>query len=178
MTKRLLSAAVALLMVLALVPVSVFAADRVNAKDESDYHVTYTGEHLTINDPQVGDPFYWIMSAEGWSDVFAAWFLIDYDENYLEPYNSNAFNYTWSAGIRAAIVASQNDGTQTSDMFQMGATPAYEGQTGDVPVGEAGNIYLNCGLYLTTFEYGGVQESGNLFRMRCSFARLPLPPRA
>ncbi len=88
MTKRLLSVAIAILMVLAIVPMTVFAA-------ESDAHnaVTYSAvpQVESITDPKVGDTFRVAYNVSEGSGMWGGLIYVKFDNRYIttKSYDGN-----------------------------------------------------------------------------------------
>ena len=102
--------------------------------------------------------------------MFSGRWLVDYDENYINPVG---YSVTWSGGITAAVNDAWDEGDESSDKPAFVCNAAYEGATGGVPVGEAGNMYTQIGMYLTSFQSLGLQVGGDFIRMQYQWVALP-----
>lgn len=142
----------------------------VTALYEVAYTTGFTGDALEFTDPQVGDTFYWMLSVDEGSGLGSGRWLIDYDENYFKP---TAYSLTWSGGITAQITEAWDNDEAYSDIPQFACNVNYEGNTGTYPAGEAGNMYCNLGMYITTYEYMGVQMGGPMVRLNMKWLAVP-----
>ena len=141
MTKRLLSVAVAVLMVLALVPMSALAKT-VGFKSDMDaqYAVTYSiTAPEEIESPSVGDKFYMYLYVSANSGLEAGQFMVEYNYDYLD-----AIGYNSSAAGSVGRLSSTGYNNGTTDKFTVYVPDGssipydYEGGTGANPHGEAG----------------------------------------
>jgi len=170
MTKRLLSVALAVLMVLALVPMSVFA----QASDaDATYELTCSIEAPeTVDNPAVGDTLdvYFCIS-EG-SGLESGQFAIEFNHDYLTV---TGYNSTFTGSVNKLATTAYKAGT--SDKFgctaPSGDAMNYEGMTGGNPFGEAGHWYANWLCGVTTYEYDGCQVGGRLMRVRFTWNEIP-----
>ncbi|MBO4563478.1 MAG: dockerin type I repeat-containing protein [Clostridia bacterium] len=154
--KKILALILALAMTAAIVP----AAFAVGTDDVS---VTYTGATVDATGVAVGGTFYWTLSVSEHSQLFSGHWLIDYPEEYFTP---TAQSTTWSGGLTSMINATWDDENAWSDKASFVCNMEYEGGTGTNPVGEAGNMYSTVGMYLTTFDFWGVQMGGPFVRIK------------
>lgn len=161
--KKTIAFIMAALMALALCP----AALAVEAQDVS---VTYTGGVVDATEFSVGGTFYWTCDLSEYSHLFSAQWLIDYPEEYITPI---AASTTWSGGLTYLINQTWENGTAWSDTGTFIYNLTYEGQTGNNPRGEAGNWYTTVGMYLSSFNYWGVQMGGSFVRIKFRIDALP-----
>ncbi len=167
--KKVIALIIALLMALSLTP-AVFAAAEENEEPARDVSVTYTGQTVNATNLNVGGKFQFTLSVSANSKMWSGHWLIDYPEEYVTPTN---YSVTWSGGITYAINQSWEEGNPTSDKPNFVCNKAYEGMTGSTPYGEAGNMYSVVGMFLTTFEHGGLQMGGPFIRMTYQIDRFP-----
>ena len=161
--KKLAALILALLMTAAVMP----AVSAVGAQDVS---VTYTGATVNASNVAVGGTFFWTLSVSEYSHLWSGHWLVDYPEEYWTP---TAQSSTWSGGIVSMINATWDDEEAWSDKPSVVYNLVYEGQTGNSPVGEAGNMYTVVGMYLTTFQYWGVQMGGPFIRIKFRIDSMP-----
>ncbi len=137
----------------------------------NEFEAHYGGASADCSGLAVGDSFYWTLDLlnEG-SRLWSAQWLIDYPESLLEI---TAYSVTWSEGITAITNASWDDETDWSDKPAFVCNPTYMGNTGGHPKGEAGNMYANVGMYLTSFHHYGVQMSGSMIRLKFTIKAMP-----
>ncbi len=160
--KRLTAIVIALVMALAVLPALGFA--------DGVHSVTYSGTELNFVGKELGSTsFYYLDVSEG-SAMFSGHWLIDYPEEIVTITNNSV---TWNGGVAAQVAATWDDEEAWSDKPAFVCNPEYEGQTGGKPVGEAGNIYANCGMYLTSGEYGGLLMGGHMIRLTMRYDRVP-----
>ncbi|MBR0136102.1 MAG: hypothetical protein IJM18_07860, partial [Clostridia bacterium] len=88
----------------------------------TDHSVTYTGDTVEVEDPAVGDTFYWTMSVSDNSGLYAGQWLVDYDETYFTCTEANA---SWSGGITSQINETWDEGEAYSDKPFFSATAVY-----------------------------------------------------
>ena len=152
MTKRLLSVAIAILMVLAIVPMTVFAA-------ESDAHnaVTYSAvpEDAFITDPQVGDTFRVAYNVSADSGMWGGLIYARFDNRYIttKSYDGNG------AGTLARYInnnLANGEGYENSLVVMSTPDVNYQGGTGEI--GEEGETYSVFTWYSAAQE----DEDGNM----------------
>ena len=160
--KRILAVALALLMASVCVA-GLAEAPRVVA-------VTYTGDTVDASSLNVGDTFYWTFSMSENSCMFSGQWLIDYPEEYLTPVSVST---TWSGGLTQLINSSWEEGNADSDKISVSYNKEYQGATGNVPVGEANNMYVRIMLWLTSFSHYGVHMGGKVARIKFRVNALP-----
>ena len=102
--------------------------------------------------------------------MFSGHWLIDYPEGIVSIEN---YSVSWSGGIQSQVAATWDDEEAWSDKPAFVCNPTYEGASGGSPAGEAGNMYANCGMYLTSNQYGGVQMGGPAIRIRFKWTAVP-----
>lgn len=137
---------------------------------KTTYEVTYTGATVDATAKEVGQTFFWTASISEHSYLWSGQWLMDYPEEYI---TCTAYTVTWSGGIQSQIAASWDDEEAWSDKPAFVCNNVYEGQTGGVPIGEAGNLYANVGMYLTSFDFMGVQMGGDFIRLTFKLEQLP-----
>ncbi|MBO4849248.1 MAG: hypothetical protein J5586_08875 [Clostridia bacterium] len=137
----------------------------------NDHAAVYAGAVVDCSSMHVGDSFYWTLDLvnEG-SCLFAGTWLIEHPVAFLTP---AAISSTWSGGLLSAINATYEDEAPYSDTAQIAVNLLYEGGTGSDPMGEAGHSYAVAALYITSFDYCGVQMAGSLVRIRYEIAAIP-----
>ena len=152
MTKRLLSVAIAILMVLAIVPMTVFAA-------ENDAHnaVTYSAvpEDASITDPQVGDTFRVAYNVSADSGMWGGLIYARFDNRYIttKSYDGNG------AGTLARYInnnLANGEGYENSLVVMSTPDVNYQGGTGEI--GEEGETYSVFTWYSAAQE----DEDGNM----------------
>ena len=152
MTKRLLSVAIAILMVLAIVPMTVFAA-------ENDAHnaVTYSAvpEDAFITDPQVGDTFRVAYNVSADSGMWGGLIYARFDNRYIttKSYDGNG------AGTLARYInnnLANGEGYENSLVVMSTPDVNYQGGTGEI--GEEGETY-SVFTWLSTAQE---DEDGNM----------------
>lgn len=132
--------------------------------------VVYTGSREDARALVPGDSFYWTFSVSEGSRLWSGFWLVDYPEQYLVP---EAVSVSWSGSLTAAINASWDDGSAYSDVPTFVYRAEYEGQTGALGYGEAGNMYTLIGMYLSSFEFGGLMAGGEAVRISFNIIALP-----
>ena len=137
---------------------------------KTTYEVTYYGAVVDATDKTVGQTFFWTMGVSEHSYMWSGQWLVDYPEQYITATN---YTVTWSGGITYQIGQTWDDEEAWSDKPAFVCNPAYEGQTGGNPIGEAGNLYANVGMYLTSFSYMGLQMGGDFIRLTFTLNELP-----
>ena len=85
----------------------------------------------------------------------------------------DAYSTSWSGGLTYLINQTWDNETATSDKPAVVCNPEYMGQTGGKPLGVEGNMYANTGMYLTSFQFYGVQSAGSLIRFKFVVKELP-----
>jgi|GEM_PF-2889296 len=106
------------------------------------------------------------------SSMYSMHYLIDYPEELISITSASC---SWSGSIISSIIETIEDGEQTSDEVRAVCTTNYVGQTGNEPVGEAGNVYINGKCYLA-YGYSslcGLQEGGSFYRFAVRLDDLP-----
>lgn len=137
----------------------------------NSFKVSYAGEESDCTGLNEGDAFFWTLDLTSeHSCLFSGLWLVDFPDGFVTPESANS---TWSGGLVAAINATWDDEEPWSDKAQVFWNTDYEGMTGQVPYGIAGNRYTIVGLFLNSFEYGGVQMSGSIIRIKFRVNRLP-----
>ena len=177
MTKRLLSFVIAALMVLALVPMNMFAANesKTVAPAAIDPPVTFSGAVIEQEDPQVGDTFMWPLVISEGSSFDTLDILVDYDENYLTC--SGLFWDFATYQEEYPQLHLQIDGNeaalQSDDFSIVGSNLTYAGGTGGDPAGTSGNTYARFQALCVGSDYDGVQAGGNLCWLRFRWTAIP-----
>ena len=177
MTRRLISMVIAALMVLALVPMSIFAKTEGNLKDPI---MSYYGDGIEVNEPKVGDYTYFPVYISPNSSLYSFDVMVEYNSAYLNPvsvmYKSSANNATYPQlymTIKNSSGVSDNYGIANENACQ------YDGATNpeSVPVGELGKTYARVLGYALTNNYGGIQlggkENGALFWVKFQWVAIP-----
>ncbi len=176
MTKKLLSVAIALVMVLALVPMSVFAATEGTRAVNNEYQLILTSPTVTKDSPTVGSNsgFMDIALNEN-SHMVASAFLIEFDHDYFTA----QAQYSFTGSLYKALNSAEAGST---DVIGTGiVNPMEHCGESSVPLvieqGEQGKWY-------TAFQFackaadghpstGGILLGGNLMRLRYTFTALP-----
>ena len=181
--KRTVALVVALLMALSVVPAMAFAAPADASRhdgadhDPVNYYVTDINYAAvtSVEDGGTGlasatsGRYFYVGISEG-SGLYASQFLVDYPEAFVSI--TGASN-SWSGGLISQINATWDDEEPWSDTLNVVYNYPYEGQTGGVPVGEAGNMYINGGTYETSYEFMGTQMGGYLARFTLRLDKTP-----
>lgn len=166
--KKFFAIAIAIVMVMSLVPVISLAGD---------HDVVYTGSTVDLTAASVEDAFYYYIAVSEGSGMYSGQWISGYDERYIAPYsttNSQAcYSVTWSGGVIAAVNLQIENEEQTSDQCNVVCNPYYNGNSGGFPHGETGRMYANIGMYLTSQTHGGLQVGGNLIRLRYRLIAIP-----
>ena len=160
--KRLAALVIALLMALAVIPTFAFADDV--------HSVTYSGTTVDFSGKDIGSTQQFYLDVSEYSGMFSGHWLVDYPDGIVEIAN---YSVTWSGGVQAQVGATWDDEEPWSDKPNFVCNPNYEGQTGGAPAGEAGNWYANCGMYLGSAQFGGLQMGGHMIRMQFRYLRQP-----
>lgn len=160
--KKLAALLLALIMGAAFIPAYAAQPESVD--------VTYTGATVNAANLAVGGKFQFTVSVSAASSMWSGHWLIDYPEEYLTPTNCST---TWSGSVYYLINQSYENGNPTSDKPMFVTNMSYEGMTGSVPYGEAGNWYTVVGMYLTTFNYWGMQMGGPFVRVTYRIDQFP-----
>ena len=163
--KKFIAVIVAIILAVSLVP-STYAR-RVEAED---FSVVYAGSTVDASGLSVGSAFYFYLSVSENSSLYSGHWLVDYPEQYVTPV---AYSTTWTEGLTYLINQSYANGNPTSDKPEFVCNIAYEGMTGSNPYGEEGNYYSVVGMYLKSFDYGGVQMGGDFIRLRYRLTAMP-----
>ncbi|MBR3381514.1 MAG: dockerin type I repeat-containing protein [Clostridia bacterium] len=163
--KKFTAVLMAVIMAAAFVPAAFAGA--VSAEDVS---VTYTGATVNAANLSVGNTFYFTLDVSANSRMWSGHWYIDYPEQFVTP---TACSTTWSGGVIYQINQSIANDNQTSDMPNFIYRLEYEGQTGNNPYGEAGNMYSDIGMYLTSFDFGGMNAGGSMARFRFRIDAIP-----
>lgn len=154
MTKRLLSVAIALLMVLALVPMTVFAA-------EGDNAIAFRIDDIDVTDPQVGETFRVPVYLEPDSGVWTCQFVVEFDNRYL---TTVSYDYTGAGTLYAAIEADYNNWNENENHLigMPPETPNAEGPFGrNHDIGNAGQYYSSV-AFIGNGSYDGIYSGGVL----------------
>lgn len=159
----------ALLLALVMAAVIMPAASANNVTPDN-VDVSYSGSTVNANSLNVGSTFNMTLSVSPNSCMWSGHWLIDYPEDIVTPLN---YTTTWSGGIIYQINQTYDDDTAWSDMPEFVCMLTYEGMTGSNPFGEAGNLYTQVGMYLMSFDFGGLQMGGNIIRITYRIDRLP-----
>lgn len=162
--KKIIAVALALMLAAAFVP---GALAQPKAQGTS---VTYTGGTTDASNVQVGNTFNWTLSISEASSLYSGQWLVDYPEEYLTPTSSKTI---WSGSLISITEAAWEEGNSTSDKVSVTCNLTYTGQSGETPVGEAGNMYNNIGMSLTTFQHWGVQLGAPFIRITYRIDQLP-----
>ncbi len=137
----------------------------------NDYEAHYAGATVDCTGLKVGDSFYWTFDlVNEHSRLWSGHWLIDYDERYLRV---DAYSTSWSGGITYQITQTWDDENPSSDKPAVVCNPEYMGQTGGKPLGVEDNMYANTGMYLTSFQFYGVQAAGSLIRFKFVVKEIP-----
>ena len=176
--KKVLSLLVSAAMLLCLVAVPASAAKIGTRHDGAEHDpvnfyltdVDMTSVTSIEDGGDGGDKKYMYIGVSEGSGMYAAHYLVDYPEEFIAI---SAETSTWSGGIISQINATWDDDEAWSDKFASVTNTTYEGQTGGVPMGEAGNIYINGGTYLNSFEFWGVQMGGVFHRYTLKLLKTP-----
>ena len=163
--KKLLAIFIAVFMTVSVMP-SVFAG---TVHDDS-VSVTYTGSTVNASSLGVGNYFFFTVGVSENSRMWSGHWLVEYPERYITPVE---FSSTWSGSIIAQIEESMDDDTCYSDMPTFVSRLSYEGMTGNNPYGEAGKKYTDVGMYIVSFDYGGMMAGGQMFRIKYRIDALP-----
>ena len=163
--KKIIAVLIAVIMAVSVMPAAL--AREVGAEDIS---VTYTGSVVDASEVAVGQSFYFYVSVSENSGMWSGHWLIDYPEEYVTP---TAYSTTWNGGLEYAVQQTYNSGNPYSDKPKFVCEIDYEGMTGSNPYGEAGNFYTVVGMYLRTFDYGGLQMGGNFIRVKYRLDAIP-----
>lgn len=150
---------------------SPFPSETEEIIDAGNLPVTYSGETVDCSALSVGDRLEWTLSLSSEnSGLCSGLWLIDYPEEYLSPVG---YSVDWEGSLSQSIFTSHDSGAADSDIPVFACSPRYEGQTGENPYGEAGNMYSLLMMYLATFEHGGVQAKGPMVQIVFELTALP-----
>ena len=168
MTKRLLSVAIAILMVLAIVPMTVFAA-------ESDAHnaVTYSAvpEDASITDPQVGDTFRVAYNVSEGSGMWGGLIYVKFDNRYI---TTKSYDGEGDGTLAVAINDAWDEGEGTDNhLFVMGTPDInYQGGTGEI--GEEGETYSVFTWYSASEDgTDGIYSGGTICYVTYEWVAIP-----
>jgi len=146
-------------------------SDSPTAAPDNDFEAHYAGEVVDCTSLSAGGSFYWTLDIlNEHSRMWSGQWLVDYPEEYLSV---DSYSTTWSGSVTYAVSLTWDDEEAWSDKPAVVCNPEYMGQTGGVPVGESGNMYANVGMYITSFNYYGLQMSGSLIRFKFIVNKLP-----
>ncbi|MBO4847756.1 MAG: InlB B-repeat-containing protein, partial [Clostridia bacterium] len=132
--------------------------------------VTYTGETVTDENIAVGDMFFWKISVSAASSLYSGNWLIEYDHRFLTCASGSV---DWSGSLTTQIYNTWDDEEAYSDKPSFVFNINYEGQTGNNPLGETGKWYNVLGMYITSFQYNGVQMGGDMARFKFQWTAIP-----
>ncbi|MBO4562110.1 MAG: hypothetical protein J5772_00700 [Clostridia bacterium] len=139
--------------------------------EPNSYIAQYAGETVDCASLGAGDSFFFsLYLVNEHSSLFAGQWLIDYPEQYVSPLTYSA---TWNGSLVSLINATYDDEEPWSDIPGVVCNPEYEGMSGQNPMGEAGNMYSVAVLYLTSFDYYGVQMAGPIVRIKYQIRAVP-----
>ena len=165
--KRFAALVIAILMAAAIMPAFTFA-------DGEGPAVTYSGTVLDFTGKEIGGTDYCYLDVSEYSGMWSGRWLLDYPDEVTEIVQ---FSVDWAGGIITAVNRTWDEpedyGDPWSDKPAFVCNPNYLGQTGGQPVGEAGNYYAQCGMYLTSFDFMGLQMGGHMFRFKLRYDRQP-----
>lgn len=130
-----------------------------------DMSVVYTASTVDASDLGVGDSFYVYIDISQYSALWSGLWLLDYPEELVTP---TAASSTFPGSLANLVQDSWDDDTAYSDKPGVLITPEYSGS-----YGEPGNMYSMTGMYLDSFQYGGVQMGGSFVRFKYRIDRLP-----
>lgn len=140
------------------------------AKDVSadDISVSYYGATVNANNVNVGGTFNFTLGVSANSCMWSGHWLIDYPEEYVTP---TAYSFTWSGSLLNQIQQTIDNDNQSSDVpaFVCALTNAETSDTG----AEVDNYYTIIGMYLTSFDFGGMQAGGNFARVTYRLTAIP-----
>ncbi|MCR5809563.1 MAG: dockerin type I repeat-containing protein [Clostridiales bacterium] len=160
--KRLLAVMMALIMAALVFPTALAEGNGIE--------VTYTGATVDATSVAAGAKFRWTLSVSEASRLWSGQWLIDYPEEFVTP---TICSSTWQGSVYSIIQQQIADGNQTSDTADFQCNVSYVGQSGAKPVGEYGNLYCNVGMFLTSFDFGGLQVGGEFVRITFRLEELP-----
>ena len=137
----------------------------------NDFEAVYTGGEVDCSNLKVGDTFLWSFDLSNEkSCLYAGHWLVMYPDEYIEPV---ACYDARDGSLVAKINETWDDDEPWSDVPRVVYNINYEGMTGNVPYGMAGKHYTVVALFLTSFEYGGVQMSGSIITIKYKVKALP-----
>ena len=176
MTKKLLSVAIALVMVLALVPMSVFAATEGTRAVNNEYQLILTSPTETISAPAVGAKTAFMdITLNANSHMVASAFMIEFDHDYFTAVAAYNFNGSLFKALNAAEAGS-------TDVIGTGLVhPMEQGGVSSVPLiqqyGEAGKWYSDFQFACKAADghpsTGGILLGGALMRLRYTMTAVP-----
>lgn len=160
--KKFLAVILALLMTAVVLPSALADGDGVE--------VTYTGATVNAKSIAAGSTFKWTLSVSEASHLWSGHWLIDYPEDFVTPTN---YSTTWTGSVYQLIQQMIEDEAQTSDAAEFVCNMRYQGNTGNNPVGEPDNWYSAVGMFITTFDFWGLQVGGPFIRLTFRLEELP-----
>ena len=163
--KKIIAVLMAVLMAAAIMPAAL--AVPVGAED---FAVEYTGSTVYAQGLTPGDTFYLFVSVSENSAMWSGHWLIDYPEEYITP---TAYSVTFAGGVTNNVTMSMVNDEQTSDLPNFVCDIIYEGMTGSNPYGEEGNLYTVVGMFLDSFDFGGLQAGGDFVRVKYRLDVIP-----
>lgn len=138
--------------------------------EPNDYVANYAGQTVDCSTLNVGDTFFWTLDLINENScLYAGQWLVEIP-SCIEPVSCTD---SWSGGLKAAINALWDDEEPISDKPQFVYNIDYDGQTGSSPYGEAGKRYTIIGMYITSFDFGGVQQAGSMVRIKYKLVKTP-----
>ena len=135
--------------------------------------MTFTGEEKDAGEAVEGAVFTWDLSVSEASGLVSGGFYVDQDERYLTV---ESVDTTFTGSVYALIQQDIAADTQNSDIpafmsnINMTATAA---NAANIPGIVEGNVYSMVGLYLMSFDFGGLQKGGKLFRLNLKWTAVP-----
>lgn len=161
--KRVFAIIIALVMAAALMPAAI--AGGVSGEEIS---VTYTGATVNATNLSAGGTFNFTLGVSANSAMWSGHWEIDYPEEYVTP---TAYSFTWSGSLMSQIQQTIDNDTQTSDVPAFVCALTNE-EVAD-PGAEIDNYYTIIGMYLSSFDFGGMQAGGNFARITYRMHTIP-----
>ena len=171
MRRKILSLALAAIMVVMLIPAAAFAEI---GKEESTrgYSISFVGDEFAVERPQVGDEFTWkIQFPLEETHMASAAILVDYDENYMTPVSASS--YFDGSLMSNYSNADEQLGDEPVVMLSNNSNLAYCGGTGTTPYGESGNWYVIVLASAKGTFNGGIMMSGDLAAITFRWTNVP-----